>query len=105
MRNKALLYTRVESGNKQVLPIDIYEDELDNYKDVIKKEVFCKAFQRKLNTRVIKFGKLYIKALFFEDGKAYDVDVNGFKQRENWPLDDQNKKLHQELLNKQHESI
>lgn len=86
--NKALLFTRVEAGNMQVFPLELYEHELHTFTDVIKKEVFCKVIGKKLNTRVVKIGKLYVKALFFKDGTVYDVDLNGFAKRENYSSPD-----------------
>jgi len=81
-RKKAVSYTRVEAGTIQPITFDVYEDELKNHVDVVKKEVFCKALKQRINTRVIKFGKVYVHALFFEDGKVYDVREGGFKLRE-----------------------
>lgn len=36
----------------------------------------------KINTRVAKIGKVWAHALFFEDGKIYHADINGFRLRE-----------------------
>lgn len=82
LKNKAKSYTRVEAGTIQPITFDVYEDDLKNHTDVLKKEVFCKALKKHINTRVIKFGKVYVHALFFEDGKVYDVNEKGFKLRE-----------------------
>lgn len=81
-RNKAVSYTRVEGGTIQPITFDVYEDELKDYTDVEKKQVFSKIIKKPLQTRVIKFGKIYVKALFFEYGKIYDVGIDGFKLRE-----------------------
>lgn len=85
MRNKALLFSRSEGGRVQPMDFDLYEDELDNYKDKVeKKEVFSIALACKINCRVVKFGKKYIHAFFFEDGTVQFADVSGFKSRKDY---------------------
>jgi len=85
MRNKALLYTRSEGGRVQPMDFDLYEDELENYKHKVeKKEVFCVALGCKINSRVVKFGKKYIYAFFFEDGTVKHADIGGFKSRKGY---------------------
>lgn len=79
--NKALKLTRSEGGLKVDTPFDIYEHELANYSNVEKKEVFSKIFKRKITSRVIKIHKVYVHALFFEDGSVYNVTPNGFVKR------------------------
>lgn len=80
--NKAEMWTRSEGGLKVPTTFDLYEHELKNYTKVEKKEVFSKVFNMKITSRVIKIGKVYVHALFFEDGKVYDVHHEGFKLRE-----------------------
>jgi len=81
-RNKAILYSLVEGGMMQPLKVDVYEDELSNYNDSVqKREVFSKKLQVKINTRSVKIGDKYVHALFFEDGKAFDCGLDGFKER------------------------
>lgn len=88
IRNKALLFSRVEGGTITVFPFDVYEDELHNYTKVITKEVFCKMIGKKLKTRVIQFDKIFVKALFFENGFAYDVTPEGFVKRKGFDEND-----------------
>lgn len=83
-RIKALQYTRVEGGMIQNADFDFYEDQLKdiNVNDVHKREVYSKIFKRKITSRVIKIGKVWVHALFFENGKIYDVIAGGWKLRE-----------------------
>lgn len=83
-RVKATHYTRVEGGTIQEVDFEFYEDQLNDIKvnDVHKKEVFSKIFNKKLTTRVVKMGKVWVHALFFENGKVYDVIQGGWKLRE-----------------------
>lgn len=84
MRNKLTHYTRVEGGTIQEADFEYYEDQLSEItqKDILKKEVYCKPMGMKIKTRVAKFGKVWVHALFFEDGKIYQADINGFKERD-----------------------
>lgn len=84
MRNKLKKFTRVEGGTMQEADFDYYEDQISDItqKEIYKKEVYCKPMAMKVNTRVAKIGKVWIHSLFFEDGKIYDADVNGFRLRE-----------------------
>lgn len=82
MRNKATHFTRSEGGTIVPIAFEVHEDELNTFTDVEKKEVFSKFFNTKIKSRVVKIGKVYVHALFFEDGKIYNVDINGFKLRE-----------------------
>lgn len=66
----------------QVINDNIYEDELSEYKDSVeKREVFSKTLKTKINTRVVKIGDKYVHSLFFEDDKAFDCGMEGFKER------------------------
>ena len=82
MRNKATHFTRSEGGTIVPVTFEVYEDELNSYTEVEKKEVFSKVLKTKIKSRVVKIVKIYVHALFFEDGKIYNVDINGFKLRE-----------------------
>lgn len=75
-------YTRVEGGTIQDAEFEMFEDEMDKWHTVEKKEVFCKAIGRKITTRVVKIGKIYVHALFFENGNIYHAHTHGFKKRE-----------------------
>lgn len=83
-RIKAVSYTRVEGGQIQDAEFDFYEDQLKDLDvtKIEKKEVFSKIFKRKLTTRAVKMGKMWVHALFFENGKVYDMYANGWKLRE-----------------------
>jgi len=83
-RVKASHYTRVEGGQIQEAEFDFYEDQIKDLdvSKIEKKEVYSKIFNRKLTTRVIKIGKVWVHALFFENGKIYDVIAGGWKLRE-----------------------
>ena len=83
MRNKSKFFTRVEGGLKVPCSFDLYEDELTDYTKVEKKEVFSKMLKMKITSRVVKIEKVYVHALFFEDGKICDVKENGFVLRPN----------------------
>ncbi len=81
-RVKILLYSRVEGGNVQLMDFELYEDELPSFDgQAIKKSVFNKPLQQTINTRVVQFGKKYIHAFFLEDGRAYDCNATGFRER------------------------
>jgi len=82
MRNKAKSFTRSEGGLIVPVTFEVYEDELENYTKVEKKEVYSKIFKSKIKSRVIKIDKIFVHALFFEDGKIYDVHPEGFTLRE-----------------------
>ena len=82
MRNKAVSFTRVEGGTKVPVPFEIYEDELIGYSQVLKKDVFSQMFKKPIKTRVVKIDKVFVHALFFEDGLIYDVYPEGFRLRE-----------------------
>jgi|SRR6185312_4977117 len=100
MRNKALLFSRTEGGSLQKLDLDIYEDQLSEYDGKAeKKEVFSKAIGIKINTRVIKFEKIYIHALFFEDGRVYDCNEIGFRERKDYNEVEWINKIAQEKAN------
>lgn len=86
-RVKALLFTRCEGGRLQPMMTSVFEDELDNFTDVVKKQVYNKAFLKTLNTRVVKIGKVFVHSLFFENGFVYDCDINGFKRRSGFGFD------------------
>lgn len=83
-RVKAVQYTRVEGGTKQNADFEYYEDQLKdiNTEDVHKREVFSKIFDRKITTRVIKIGKVWVHSLFFENGNIYDMIHGGYRLRE-----------------------
>lgn len=80
-KNKAILFTRSEGGLKVPCTFDVFKDELDNYTKVEKKEVYSKTFKMKIISRVVKIGKAYVHALFFQDGEVYDVRETGFVLR------------------------
>lgn len=82
MRNKAVSFTRVEGGTKVPLTFDVYEDQLPRYTEVLKKDVFSQMFKKPIKTRVVKIEKVYVHALFFENGLIYDVYPDGFRIRE-----------------------
>jgi len=81
--NKARQFTRSEGGLKVPVDFEITEHEIltTEYK-VEKKEVYSKIFKSKITSRVVKISKHWVHALFFEDGKVYDVRPEGFKIRE-----------------------
>lgn len=80
-RVKAEKFTRSEGGTIVPVTFLVYEDELNNYTDVQKREVFSKVFKMKIKSRVVKIGKEWVHALFFDNGNIYHVDINGFKLR------------------------
>lgn len=82
-KNKATFFTRSEGGLKVPCSFDVFEHELSTYTKIEKKEVFSKTFKMKIISRVVKIGKVYVHALFFEDGRVYDVRETGFVLREN----------------------
>jgi len=82
MRNRAILFTRSEGGLKVPVNFDVYEDELSKYTEVLKKSVFSKMFNKNIKSRVIKIDKVFVHALFFENGLTYDVYPEGFRLRE-----------------------
>lgn len=83
-RVKAVKYTRVEGGTKQTADFEYYEDQLKEIRtqDVHKREVFSKVLERKITTRVIKIGKVWVHSLFFENGNIYDMIQGGYRLRE-----------------------
>lgn len=84
-RTKILLYSRVEGGNVQLMDFDLYEDELSSFDgQTEKRKVFNKGFKSNINTRVVKFGKKYIHAFFLEDGRVYDCNETGFRERKDY---------------------
>lgn len=82
--NKELThFTRVEGGTIVKADFEVKESDLHKYKDSVEiKEVFCKPLNRQIKTRVVKFGKVYVHALFFDNGNIYDCKPTGFKIRE-----------------------
>lgn len=86
-RVKALLFTRCEGGMLQPMMTSVYEDELDNFTNVVKKEVFSKELGITIKSRAVKIGKVFVHSLFFENGFVYDCDVNGFKRRSGFGFD------------------
>lgn len=84
-RNKALKFTRVEGGLKKPCTFEIYEDELSKFSpvNVEKREVYSHGINAKITSRVVKIENVYVHALFFEDGKEFDVSQYGFKLRPN----------------------
>lgn len=87
-RNRAILFSRVEGGVFQPMTEEVYEDEVKEMTGIIKKDVHSKTLNRKLTTRVIKIGKNYVHALFFEDGNAYDCTATGFEERKDYKGED-----------------
>lgn len=76
-------FTRVEGGTIQNAEFEFYEDQLASASFIVeKKEVFSKLMNRKITTRVTRMGKVWVHALFFENGNIYDLSPMGFKLRE-----------------------
>lgn len=76
-------FTRVEGGMIQKAEFELYEDEMaSKVFPVEKKQVFSKIFKTSINTRVTKIGKIWVHALFFENGNVYDLKPTGFVLRE-----------------------
>lgn len=84
MKNKLTHFTRLEGGMIIPANFDFYEEQVETIgiKDIIKKEVFSKTFKYKIFTRVAKINKIWVHALFFEDGKVYNATPSGFKLRQ-----------------------
>ncbi len=80
-RNRCLLYSLVEGGTMQPIKVDLYEDELKNFTSVEKRLVFSKVIGKKINTLAVEIGDKHAHSLFFEDGKSFDCEVYGFKER------------------------
>lgn len=80
--SKAIYFTRSEGGTKVPTTFEIYEEDLSKYTDVERKEVFSKVFKQKIVSRVVKINKIWVHALFFDNGNIYNVTPTGFKLRE-----------------------
>jgi hypothetical protein len=81
--SKLLHFTRGAGGTFVKPHFQVKEVDLEKFKDKVElKEVFSKQLNQKLKTRVVKIGKAYVHALFFDNGNIYDCKPDGFKIRE-----------------------